>query len=105
MATPTSQSSTARANGTAPAGLGAWLTAWLRTGGWRLGRSGAKQPPRLAVVERIPLAPRPQLALIEADGQRLLVALNSDGTPAFYPLAARKGVAEAAAAAARRVTC
>ncbi|HWA94500.1 MAG TPA: flagellar biosynthetic protein FliO [Terracidiphilus sp.] len=84
-------------------GLGAWLAAWLRTSGWRMERKAAQQASRLAIVERIPLAPRHQLALIEADGQRLLVALNQEGAPAFYPLAAIKQKT-AACVAGRRVT-
>jgi hypothetical protein len=59
-------------------GLGAFLFE-------RLSRRATKQP-RLALVERINLAPRQTVALIEADGQRLLVATSSDGTPSFYPL-------------------
>jgi hypothetical protein len=42
--------------------------------------------PRLAVVERISLAPRQTLALVEAEGRRFLVATSAEGTPAFYPL-------------------
>jgi hypothetical protein len=42
---------------------------------------------RLLLVERINLAPRQSLSLIEADGQRLLVATSADGAPAFYALA------------------
>lgn len=51
----------------------------------RLGRRATKQP-RLALVERINLAPRQTVALIEADGQRLLVATSPDGASSFYPL-------------------
>lgn len=58
--------------------LGAWLLDLLHR--------RALREPRLAVVERISLAPRQTVALIEADGQRLLVAIASDGAPAFYPL-------------------
>lgn len=43
---------------------------------------------RLLLVERINLAPRQSLSLIEADGQRLLVATSADGAPAFYALSA-----------------
>jgi flagellar biogenesis protein FliO len=58
------------------------LTGWLVS---RLdGRRRAQ--PRLAVLERIPLAPRQSLVLVEADGRRLLVATSPEGTPAFYPL-------------------
>lgn len=42
--------------------------------------------PRLALVERISLAPRQQLALVEADGRRILVATSPEGSPSFYPL-------------------
>jgi flagellar biogenesis protein FliO len=59
-------------------GLAGWLLGRLRTG-----RPGRK---RLAVLERIQLAPRQSLAMIEADGRVLLVATSPDGAPAFYPL-------------------
>ena len=54
-------------------------------------RHRALQQPRLALVERINLAPRQTVALIEADGQRLLVATSPDGAPSFYPLKAASG--------------
>ncbi len=60
--------------------------------GWLLGRvlsrlrPGGQRPPRLAVVERIALAPRQSLALVEAEGRRLLVATSADGAPVIYPL-------------------
>ncbi len=56
--------------------------------GWLLGRlrTGPQRRARLAVLERIQLAPRQSLAMIEADGQVLLVATSPDGAPAFYPL-------------------
>jgi Flagellar biosynthesis protein, FliO len=60
------------------------LYAWLLQ---RLSRRATKQP-RLALVERINLAPRQTVALIEADGQRLLVATSTDGAASFYPLKA-----------------
>lgn len=62
----------------------AWpgLLGWLVT---RL-RRRANQETRLAVVERISLAPRQIVALIEADGQRLLVATSPDGAPVFFDL-------------------
>ena len=59
-------------------GLGAFLFE-------RLSRRATKQP-QLALIERINLAPRQTVALIEADGQRLLVATSPDGAPSFYPL-------------------
>lgn len=50
---------------------------------WR-GRRGTK--PRLELLDRIALAPRQSLALVEAEGRRLLVATSAEGAPAFYPL-------------------
>lgn len=66
------------------------LAAWLLD---RLSRRAIAES-RLRLVERINLAPRQTVALIEADGQRLLVATAADGTPSFYPLksAARRSV-------------
>ena len=59
-------------------GLGAWLVAK-----WQ----GRRRPiPHLALVERITLAPRQSLALIEAEGRRILVATSPEGGPAFFPL-------------------
>jgi hypothetical protein len=61
-----------------PAGLAGWLLARFR---------GTTQlPPRLALLERIALAPRQTLALIEAEGRRLLVATSPEGAPTFYAL-------------------
>lgn len=56
--------------------------------GWLLGRLRVtrRAPARLAVLERIALAPRQSLTLIEAEGRRFLVATSPEGTPAFYPL-------------------
>jgi flagellar biogenesis protein FliO len=59
-----------------------WLTGWLLGRLQRLRRT----PPRLAVLERITLAPRQSLALVEAEGRRFLVATSPEGTPAFYAL-------------------
>lgn len=50
---------------------------------WR-GRKTAQ--PRLALLDRITLAPRQSLALVEAEGRRILVATSADGGPAFFPL-------------------
>lgn len=66
-------------------GLGTWLVAKLR------GRQQA--PPRLALLERISLAPRQSLALIEAEGRRILVATSAEGGPAFYPLGENRDAA------------
>ncbi|MGB8260748.1 MAG: flagellar biosynthetic protein FliO [Terracidiphilus sp.] len=56
--------------------------------GWLLGRlrRAGRERPRLALVERIALAPRQSLALVEAEGRRFLVASSQDGAPAFFPL-------------------
>jgi hypothetical protein len=59
-------------------GLAGWLLNRLRT---------AHRPqPRLALLERIALAPRQSLALVEAEGRRFLVATSPEGAPAFYAL-------------------
>ncbi|MDR3774252.1 MAG: flagellar biosynthetic protein FliO [Terracidiphilus sp.] len=59
-------------------GLAGWLLARFRAGG--------RSTPRLAVLERITLAPRQTLALVEAEGRRFLVATSQEGTPAFHAL-------------------
>jgi hypothetical protein len=64
-----------------PGGLTGWVLAKLH---------GHDRPrPQLAVLERISLAPRQTLTLIEASGQRLLVATSADGSPVFYPMGDR----------------
>lgn len=62
--------------------------------GWLLGRMRGmrRAPARLAVLERITLAPRQSLSLIEAEGRRFLVATSPEGTPAFYALDRESGV-------------
>jgi flagellar biogenesis protein FliO len=56
--------------------------------GWLLDRLRVKRrpQPRLALLERIALAPRQSLALVEAEGRRFLVATSPEGAPAFYAL-------------------
>ena len=56
--------------------------------GWLLKRlhGARREPSRLALLERITLAPRQSLALIEAEGRRLLVATSPEGAPVFYAL-------------------
>ncbi len=65
--------------------------------GWLLGRlrGSGRARPRLELVERIALAPRQSLALIEAEGRRLLVATSPEGAPAFYALDERTNPARA----------
>ncbi len=72
----------AAGDGAGTGGLAGWLLEQWR-GRWR-GRQGAQ--PRLALVERIALAPRQSLALVEAEGRRILVATSAEGGPAFYAL-------------------
>jgi hypothetical protein len=60
--------------------------------GWLLGRlkSRGQVRPRLELLERITLAPRQSLALIEAEGRRFLVATSPEGAPTFYSLDERR---------------
>ena len=59
-------------------GLAVWLLSRLKL---------TRRPPaRLALIERIALAPRQSLALVEAEGRRFLVATSPEGGPAFYAL-------------------
>ncbi len=44
------------------------------------------QAPRLTLLERINLAPRQSLVLVEAEGQKLLIALSAEAAPAFCVL-------------------
>jgi flagellar biogenesis protein FliO len=59
-------------------GLAAWILARCK--------SRRRTQPRLALLERISLAPRQTLSLVEAEGRRLLIASSPEGAPAFYPL-------------------
>ncbi len=72
---------TSEARGQRPpvGGLAGWLLQ-------RLGRPNAVPPPRLTLLERISLAPRQSLSLVEAEGRKLLVATSPDGAPTFYAL-------------------
>jgi flagellar biogenesis protein FliO len=77
-------------NGNEPAAktwspIGAWEGGLAR---WLLGKlRGSRRPaPRLVILERIALAPRQSLVLVEAEGRRFLVATSPEGTPAFHAL-------------------
>ena len=61
---------------------------WGGLAGLLLARLRGKQrsAPRLELLERISLAPRQSLALVEAEGRRFLVATSQDGAPAFCAL-------------------
>jgi flagellar biogenesis protein FliO len=48
--------------------------------------------PQLSILARISLGPRQSVALVEAEGVRLLVGTSADGPPSFYPLAGCSGV-------------
>lgn len=67
-------------------GIAGWLIARVR------GRRRTQA--RLELVDRIALAPRQSLALVEAEGRRILVATSAEGGPAFYPLDEGPGVDE-----------
>lgn len=77
--------------------------------GWLIERWRGRQhhEPRLALVERISLGPRQSLALVEAEGRRILVATSAEGGPAFYPLDEKpcldEGTRTSAGGAARTV--
>jgi flagellar biogenesis protein FliO len=58
------------------------LTGWLL----RCWRRSTAHPARLALIERIALGPKHSVALIEAEGVRLLVAISTDGAPVFFSL-------------------
>ena len=61
-----------------PAGLVGWLLSRLRR--------DPRPQPSLALLERISLAPRQTLSLVEAEGRRFLIATSAESTPAFYAL-------------------
>jgi hypothetical protein len=61
---------------------GKGLAGWLLN---RLRRNPQAQP-RLALLERVTLAPRQSLALVEAEGRRFLIATSPEGAPSFYAL-------------------
>lgn len=63
-------------------GLASWLLRRFR----QRFTTTAQAPPRLTLIERIALAPRQSLALVEAEGQRLLIATSAESAPVFYAL-------------------
>jgi hypothetical protein len=86
-------------------GVAGWLLERLQAGlqaGLRPRfRRTPRRAPRLTLVERISLAPRQQLALVEAEGRRLLVATSPDGAPTFYALDGGGEITPGARAASR----
>lgn len=79
--------------GQAVGGLAGWLLARLRF--------QPRPRPSLTLLERITLAPRQSLALVEAEGRRFLIATSAEGAPAFYALDERAGRQARMAARAR----
>lgn len=67
-----------------PGGAAGWLIKRLRT--------GQAAQSRLTLLDRITLAPRQSLALVEAEGRRILVATSAEGGPAFFPLGDEQGL-------------
>lgn len=66
-----------------PGGIAGWLLSGFRN-------RQARPRPSLTLVERISIAPRQSLALIEAEGRRFLIATSSEGAPVFYALDERE---------------
>lgn len=77
-------------------GLAGWLIGRLRT--------GSRPEPKLALLERITLAPRQSLSLVEADGRRFLIASSPEGAPAFYALDDRARAGRSSAPMSARVS-
>jgi flagellar biogenesis protein FliO len=90
------QGGSGSAESRAVGGVAGWLLSRLRSGG--------RRAPRLELLERIALAPRQSLALVEAEGRRFLVATSPEGAPAFYALDERAGPGRARARVAERVS-
>jgi len=67
-----------RSAGNMPGGLAGWILGKMQ--------ASSRRQPRLALLERISLAPKQSLSLVEAEGRKFLVATSSDGSPSFYPL-------------------
>ena len=67
-----------------------WKSPWAveRFTGWIQGRLRQRQRADvgLKLIQRIQVAPKQSLALVEVEGRRLLLATGSDGAPAFFPL-------------------
>ena len=63
-------------------GLAGWLLRLLRN----RARTHGERHSRLELLERIALAPRHSLALVEAEGKRFLVVTSMDGGSAFHAL-------------------
>ena len=75
-------------------GFAGWIVNRIQSGAPGRNRNRA----RLALVERIALAPRQSLVLVEAEGRKILVATSPEGAPAFFPLDGMKKANHAASA-------
>jgi len=76
-----------------PGSLAGWLLSRIRR--------DPRPQPSLALLERITLAPRQSLALVEAEGRRFLIATSPEGPPVFYALDNTHGLPRRAPAQAR----
>ena len=47
--------------------------------------------PKMAVLERVNVAPRQFIALIDVEGEKLLVSASQNGSPRFFRLTASRG--------------
>ncbi|HLY39882.1 MAG TPA: flagellar biosynthetic protein FliO [Terracidiphilus sp.] len=72
--------------------------------GWLIDRlhRAPQEKRKLVLLEKMTLAPRQSLALIEAEGKRLLVATASEGAPVIYALDGSIGPQLPLRSAARR---
>jgi flagellar biogenesis protein FliO len=78
-------------------GLAAWLISRLQKGA----EAREQRKSRLALVERISIAPRQSLALVEAEGRRFLIGTSQDGGPVFYALDETSGPVNSTAPSTR----
>lgn len=81
-------------------GFAGWIVKRIQSGAPGRSRNRA----RLVLVERISLAPRQSLVLVEADGRKVLVATSIEGAPAFFPLDGMKATYAASGDARLRQT-
>ncbi|HTH43250.1 MAG TPA: flagellar biosynthetic protein FliO [Terracidiphilus sp.] len=63
-------------------GVVAWLLYRLQTGA----KAREERKSQLTLLDRISLAPRQSLALVEAEGRRFLIGTSPDSGPVFYAL-------------------
>ena len=82
-----------RGTGNAGGGLAGWVLQRLH--------ASASSEKRLVVLERVTLAPKHALVLVQAEGRKFLVATSPEGTPAFLELGALDEAAESEAVAER----